>query len=364
MPTKWLPASADIDHLKHQAKDLQADFRAGKMSAYQRVREFHPKLSTFSDMAMSQRAFSLSDALLAIAREYGYASWPRLKAVVAQASGPDAPLNHNERIDDDVFRQAVDFLDEGHEALLRKHLEDHPALVHQKMQFEGGNYFAEPTLLEFVAENPMRQSALPANVVEIARIILEAGAKDNQKALNETVMLVASGQVAREHEVQEPLLDLLCDYGADPAAGIHAALAHREIAAVKKLLARGAPLDLSTASAIGMMDEVVRLLKAPDEGQLQLGLSLAAQNNRAEAVAALLAAGANPNRYNPPGGHAHCTPLQSAIAEGNLAAVKVLVEGGARLDIRDIHHNADALVWAEHAGSREVFDYIKSQASG
>jgi hypothetical protein len=361
MPTKWLPASADINHLKHQAKDLLFDFRTGKLSAYQRIREFHPKMAGLTDAAISKQTFSLSDALLSIAREYGYPSWPRLKAVVAEANGHDAPLNHNERITDDTFRQALDFLDEGHEVLLRKHLADHPQLVHQKMIFEGGNYFSDPTLIEFIAENPFRNETLPDNIVEIARIILDAGAKENQKSLDETVMLVASGRIVREHGVQGALIDLLCDYGADPSAGIHSALAHCETDAVEALLARGAPLDLSTASALGRMEDVARLLGTADAEQLQLGLALAAQNNRADAVAALLAAGADPNRYNPPGGHSHCTALQSAIAEGHLEAVKVLVEAGADLEIRDIHHNAPAVVWAEYSGSAEVFSYIKSK---
>jgi len=30
MPTKWLPHSANIDHLKHQAKDLLKAFRDGE----------------------------------------------------------------------------------------------------------------------------------------------------------------------------------------------------------------------------------------------------------------------------------------------------------------------------------------------
>ncbi|MFT6024443.1 MAG: hypothetical protein ACI9PY_002569 [Ascidiaceihabitans sp.] len=361
MPTKRLPVSADINHLKNQSKDLLSDVRDGKMSAYQRVREFHPKLSGLTDDAMSTQTFSLSDALLTIAREYGYPSWPRLKKVVADACGHDADLNHNERITDDAFRQALDFVDEGHAAHLRKHLADHPKLVHQTVTFEGGNYFAEPTLIEFVAENPIRQGKMPENIVEIARIILDAGAKENQKSLDETLMLTASGRIAREHGAQKLLLHLLCDYGADPNAGLHAALAHCELDAVRLLLTRGAPLDLSTASALGLMDDVARLLDTANIAQIQLGLSLAAQNNCADAVTFLIRAGADPDRYNPPGGHSHCTPLHSAIAEGHFEAVKALIDAGARLDVKDIHHHATALAWAEHAGNADVFAYIQAK---
>ena len=44
---------------------------------------------------------------------------------------------------------------------LRAHLKQHPKLVHQRVVFEGGNYFRNPTLLEFVAENPVRHGTLP-----------------------------------------------------------------------------------------------------------------------------------------------------------------------------------------------------------
>lgn len=358
MPTQRLPASADITHLKHQAKDLLLGFRGGEMSAYQRVRDFHPKLSGLSDSQLSERRFGLSDAQVSIAREYGYASWPRLREAVAHGQGVD--LIHNERIEDDVFCQALDFLDEGNEALLRAHLAAHPEVVDQRITFEGDNYFTEPTLLEFVAENPVRRGELPENITKIVRIILEAGAGSNRKSLDETVLLVASGRIARECGVQRGLLEVLCDYGADPNAGVLAALGHGELDAVAYLLSRGARLTLSTAVAMEKNDDVERLLEAAPANEIQLSLSMAALHNRAEVIPALIASGADPNHYSPPGGHTHCTPLHSAAWEGHLGSVKALIEGGARLDIGDIHHNATALAWAEHAGQKDVARYLAS----
>ena len=206
MPTKRLPESANLDHLKHQAKDLLRDFRASTMSAFQRIREFHPKFADVLDGDMSSRTFSLSDAQLSIAREYGYASWPRLKAVIAENHHEELQLTHNERLPEGPFKQALDFMDAGDENRLKAHLAQHPGLVHEKATFEGGNYFSEPTLLEFLPENPTRQESLPPNAIVIAKILLTAGAKDNQRALNETLMLAASGRVCREAGVQSPLL--------------------------------------------------------------------------------------------------------------------------------------------------------------
>ena len=38
---------------------------------------------------------------------------------------------------------------------LRAPLDQHPKLVDRRVTFEGGNYFRNPILLEFVAENPV-----------------------------------------------------------------------------------------------------------------------------------------------------------------------------------------------------------------
>ncbi len=56
----------------------------------------------------------------------------------------------------------------------------------------------------------------------------------------------------------------------------------------------------------------------------------------------LIDAGEDPNRFNPPGTHAHSTPLHQAICAGHLDVVKVLIEKGARLDIEDTIHHATA----------------------
>ena len=113
-----------------------------------------------------------------------------------------------------TFRRGVQLLDAGDAAGLRAHLRQHPKLARQRVVFEGGNYFHNPTLLEFVAENPIRHGKLPPNIVEVVKVILDAGVE--QSALNETLMLVATGSVPRECGVQLPLIDLLCDHGADP----------------------------------------------------------------------------------------------------------------------------------------------------
>lgn len=155
-------------------------------------------------------------------------------------------------------------------------------------------------------------------------------------------------------------MNLLCDYGAELSAGMHSALVHGEFDAARLLAKHGAPLNLSTAAALNLKDQVLELIDGAGEDQIQLGLALSATHGWKTIVAVLLEAGADPNRYNPPRGHSHCTLLHSAAVEGHLETVKTLVEGGARFDIGDIHRDMTALAWAEYAGHGEIVEYLKS----
>jgi len=363
MPTKRLPSRPDIDHLKHQAKDLLADFRARKLDAFQRIREFHPRFHASSDVEVGAATVTLSDAHLAIAREYGFNTWPRLKKHIEGGERAKLDRSYVDRIEHDAFRSAVILADDGELDGLRAHLARHPELVHKRIAFEGGNYFREPALLEFVAENPIRHESMPPNVVEIARAILDAGAKSDARALGETLELVCSGRVPRECGLQVPLVDLLCDYGADPNVAMTAALVHGELEAVDALLRRGAELDLPVAAALGRVVDARRTLGAADRDARHRALSFAAQFGRAEIVGLLLDEGESADRYNPLLCNAHSTPLHQAAVGGHLDVVRVLVERGARLDIRDIWHHGTPLGWAEYGKQPDVAAYLRARGA-
>jgi hypothetical protein len=65
--SRALPAHANLDHLKNQAKDLLRELRRRNPGS------------------------KLADAQHAIAREYGFASWPKLKAHVESLARPADP---------------------------------------------------------------------------------------------------------------------------------------------------------------------------------------------------------------------------------------------------------------------------------
>lgn len=358
MPVRSLPERPSLEHLRYQARDLLRNHAERDRAVAQRIREFHPRWTNATDAAIFDAKFSLSDAQLTIAREYGYTNWTRLKRRVVQPRLQDqVTLPHHQRIEDPVFRRGVELIDAGDKQGLQAHLRNYPALLRQRVIFEGGNYFRNPALIEFIAENPVRHGKLPKNIVEIAEVILDAGV--GQSSLNETLMLVATGSVPRECGVQSALIDVLCDHGAVPDSAIEAAAVLFEMPAVDELLRRGAHLTLPVAAALGRVDQVQRLLPNASADKRHLALAMGAQYGHTEILRLLLDAGEDPNRFNPPGGHSHSTPLHQAAGNGHLEAVKLLVERGAQIQTKDILFGATPAGWASYAGKTGVEAYLR-----
>jgi hypothetical protein len=359
MPVRPLPEKPSLQHLKYQAKDVLEGHAARDPAVAQRIREFHPRWAKASDAEIFAAHLTLSDAQLTIARECGFSSWTKLKRRVEQPRpGDQLNLPHHQRIEDATFRRAVELLDAGAVEGLRSHLKRHPNLARRHVAFEGGNYFRNPTVLEFVAENPIRHGKLPKNIVEITKVILEAGVQ--QSSLSETLMLVSTGSVPRECGVQMDLINLLCDRGADPDAAAETAAVLFELQAVDTLLALGARITLPLAAALGRTDDARRLLSDADPEKRHLALAIASQYGHLEIVRLLLDAGEDPNRFNPVGGHSHSTPLHQAAGNGHLEVVKLLMERGAKLDVKDILFGGTPAGWAAYAGKKEVEAYLRA----
>ncbi len=360
MPAKQFPSKPDLNHLKYQAKDLLKGQAAHDRGVAQRIREFNPRFRKATDADIFGAALRLSDAQFTIAREYGFKSWARLKAHVdSPGLAKRLKLRHHERIEDAAFRRAVDLLDAGDAAGLREHLKRHPKLVLQHVEFESGNYFHAPALLEFIAENPIRHGTLPKNIVEVAQVILDAG--PDQAAKDVTLALVATGSVPHECGVQLKLIDLLCEYRADPNSAIHAAALHGYVQTVTALMAHGARIDLPVAAVLNRVEDARRLLGAAGSAERHLALAVASQVGHIEIVRMLLDAGEDPNRYNPPGGHSHTTPLHQAALIGHEELVRLLIERGASVNTKDLLWRGTPADWAQHEGRTKVEAYLRAR---
>lgn len=272
-------------------------------------------------------------------------------------------------LSDPLSARAVALIDEGAADALSDLLAAHPTLLSEIIdvgpEAAQGGYFARPRLLWFVAENPIRTGRLPEAIVAVAAVIItavrKAGVPSLQEDLDTTLGLVASGRIARESGVQASLIAHLTAEGADPNAAMRPALAHREVAAAEALVAAGARVDLFTAAGLGRVDVLPALLSRADGQSLQDALSVAAIAGQAEAVRLLLAAGADPNRFNAPGLHGHTVPLHQAVYSDALETVQALVEGGADPEIKDTAFGGTALGWAVHNGRGRIADWLQSR---
>ena len=242
-----------------------------------------------------------------------------------------------------TFEAAVAAIDAGDVAALR---DLPPHLLHTRHENGRDDYFARPYLLWYVAENPIRTGTLPANIVEVTRVLLERGAEGRDY----TLALVVSGQVTRECGVQLDLIDVLVEAGADPNC-LDPALAHRENAAAERLLERGARETLVASVCLGRPYS----LDGTTPEERQIAFAGAALHGRVGALRDLLTAGVKINAFNPPGWHAHSTALHSAVDSGNVEAMRLLAASGADLTIEDTIFHATPRGWSLYLKGSDPF---------
>jgi len=251
-------------------------------------------------------------------------------------------------------------------------LSENPGLVRERSRQEHG-----ATLLHYSAANGIEEARqkTPKNAVEIARILLEAGAEVDALAemygghCTTMSMLVSSAHPAKAG-VQVALLETLLDFGASIEgrgttqwrSPLMTALGFGYLNAAEALARRGARVDnIAAAAGLGRLSDVRQLLPAAASENRHRALALAAYHGHLEIVRLLLDAGEDPNRYNPKGIHPHSTPLHQAALAGHDKVVRLLVERGARLDLQDTIYHGTPLDWAIHAGKVEIETYLRGR---
>jgi ankyrin repeat protein len=350
-----------------QAEHLLAGQRAGEKAALDVFHREHPRFlddtikwrpKFMSDEEIRNTPLSIDDARLAVARYYDFPEWASLVAYV-EAVSSDGPFAG--------FEAAVEAVVNGDRNALEAALRRTPELIRARSARVCN---ADPpvhraTLLHYVAANGVERyrQKTPANAVEIARVLLEGSAEPDALAgmygteCTTLSMLVSSSHPKRAG-IQVPLVELLLDFGAAIAgrgtrkwgAPLQTAIAFGMIDAAHALVRRGAHVDVVSAAGLGLADEFTRLLPEADAEARHRALSVAAQEGHAAIVRALLDAGEDANRFNLEGNHAHSTPLHQAVIGGHESVVRLLIERGARLDIRDTIWHGTPLGWAIHGG--------------
>ena len=259
----------------------------------------------------------------------------------------------NADIKDPEFLAAVEAIDSGNLPALKTFTGQYPRLVTQRLDHPAPGYFKNPYLLWFIAGNPVRHQKLPANIADITQFLIAAVQQHSpasfQEQLDYTLGLVVTGRVPRESGVQLTLIDLLIDAGARPGNG-HGAIAHGNLAAAERLVARGGSLTLATAICLNKTNDILSLAKESTMADREIALVAAAFYGKAEMLTFIINIGVNVNAYPDPAGgfHSHATALHQAVFSGSLEAVKVLVAAGADRGATDLIYSGTPLGWAQH----------------
>jgi Ankyrin repeats (many copies) len=86
---RQLPPRPSLEQLKKQAKMILKGHQAGDLQTLKRIQEQHPRWRKASESAIQRAHFTLSDAQLVLANEYGFETWSKLRIhVLLHRGGP------------------------------------------------------------------------------------------------------------------------------------------------------------------------------------------------------------------------------------------------------------------------------------
>jgi ankyrin repeat protein len=317
MNIKPLPARPSLEQYRKQAKDL-----------------------------VKKTGSKLADAQFTLAREHGFDSWPKFAKHIEALTRKNSATSQ--------FEQAAEAVIGGDASTLTRLLSENPKLIRAR-----STRVHRATLLHYIAANGFEdyRQKTPANAVDIAKILLDAGAEvdatSDSYGKDTTLVLVATSIHPKRAGVQIALMQLLLDHGAVPD-GVNACLGNGRPEAAEFLAQHGASLDLEAAAGLGRLNLVQQLLNEATPVQINRGLWWASEYGRDQVVDFLLNNGADLRA----GENTGQTALHWAIVGGQLETVKLLLKRGASLEARN-QYGGKALAQARWcvANADSGFDY-------
>ena len=320
--SRALTSATTLDQLKREAKQWLKALRAGDSEARARLLRAHPGAPPDAGLRHVQHA---------LAREFGFASWARLKAA-APAAIANA-LTREEPSRESPLQAILAAANAGDVVRLTALLDAHPDLVSERGTLPG--HTGLRTALHFgVAHEP------------VVRLLLERGADPNVRDEGDVAYPL---HFAAENQ-DLPVIRLLLEHGADPigtgdgheldvigwATCWDYVTVQPDVLAF--LLAHGARHHLFSATAVGDVD-AIRAAAAADPASLarvmdrtnrrRTALHLAVVKRQPAALQALLALGADPEAQDQSG----LTALDQAALAGEAALAEILIAHGAALGL-------------------------------
>ncbi len=315
-----LPARPDLDQLRHQAKDLLHAAQRGDPDAITRINAVSGQIT-------------LAAAQLALAREYGFASWAKMKAEVERRE----ILNGR-----DLSR-------------LTRLLAEHPQLATEKMEhWRDHPMGADPLGYMAMLRFDHTRLGLPADLPgtgAIARALIQAGASVNGYPGDKETPLITAASYG-DAEVAKVLIEAGADIeavSAPDSGGVPSgtALTHAAVfgmtEVVDVLVAAGARItSFGNAAAAGDITGWP-LARFTPQRKIQ-ALVFAADHQRLTVIDQLVTAGTPVNEPDAEWGR---LPLHIAAQNGRPASVRRLLAHGADPGLRDPVHQRTPLEWCQ-----------------
>lgn len=308
MSTRELPERPHLDHLKQQAKSLLRDAKAGDREARQRIAAHHVRaLSTFK----------LAEAQHAIACEYGFESWPKLKFHVELS---------NKNFQDKVIAFSELAWQWGDRARAQAIATEAPAVTSDSV-YNASAFGDVEAVRKFLTQNP-------------TCVVAKGGSRNWPPILYAAWSCFWS---SRSSELLD-VMRLLLEYGADPnsswqhpqydqaESALYGTVEANSVAGARLLLEAGAdPNDNESLYHACEKWNLDLLMTLGDYGLREQDLSYCIKHaldmRWPEAVYWFLERGADPNAVHP---EARETTLHWAIKRGaTLKVIQALLDAGA-----------------------------------
>ena len=324
MPKSEPPRSVapNLEQQRKRAKDLLRAHRLGDDDAAARIGRHLPRAAGLREREVSALSLRLSDAQLVVAREAGFASWPRMKRSLERPSGTQ------EAEAADVAR-ALEAALAGDAGRLHDILRAAPELSKRSIH---------------VAAAVADAAAAVALLKERAERAVEAFGREGWKPLAYACLARVGRGDATVSQARVHIAEQLIDLGADPnevaldwrvPMGERSPLAAAAEGAaspelVDLLFRKGAKENAVSAAVMGGNPRCLeRMLAArPLWWQVRNGLHAAVERNDLVAARMLLAHGMR-HSWAAWGGH-----IENAILLGHVEMMDVLISGGAPVTYR------------------------------
>lgn len=400
MPSRGLPGNANLEQLRKGAKSFQRAVRAGDPGAAAVVNEFHPRLASAPPGSPELQGFTRADAQLVVARQFGFASWPKLKAHVEQVAGlarsphdqpVGGPLADEAAIveeflrlaclnyggdDPDRLRRAAGMLDEhawlatadiytvaatGEVDAARGLLARDGSLASRV----GGPFRWEPLLYLTYARLPLGAGRSP---LAVARLLLECGADPNAGYLWEGLIppftaltgALGGGGTIPKHPQELALARLLLETGADPNDGQALYNQGWGESAGEEWLELLFEFGLGSGDGGPWRRRFGERQDSPRKMVEDL-LIAAAKHGFTDRVRRLLDRGVDPEgREIKHPIYRGRSPVQEAALNGHMEIVAMLVGAGARWE----HDQVDELIATAMSGDRDAMERLLAADAG